>query len=407
MISLILLVFTGLLSAIAARIGAIALELTGLPEEQADFQSISAFSGVGYTTKEAEYALSHPERRKIIKRLIQLGSVGVITTIATLGVTLASSKSLFYGITSAPRLRGLPFNESQLLLILLTVCFYGLYKAMRRPALTRLLKEIISAALLKGRIIRPVSFHEILVNGAGYGIFQVEVSSKSPLLGQRLRGAELADRDVEILYVNRLSESINHPSLDFEFQEGDILSVFGPAPAVRDMCLEALPAGAVEKKQPTDEPLSVGSKAPGFRLPGQSGGAVGLEDFLGRRNLVMVFYPRDKSFFCSSQLKDLSGALDLIEKLGGAVVAVNQESEISHAGFCDAAGLKFPLLSDPAKEVCRAYKTLMLGGLLVDRTVYIVDQSGVVRYAKRGKPPLTEILGILRGLKEGARAPIP
>mgnify|MGYP001561482709 CR=1 FL=1 len=42
----------------------------------------------------------------------------------------------------------------------------------------------------------------------------------------------------------------------------------------------------------------------------------------------------------------------------------------------------------------------MLWGLLVDRTVYIVDKQGLVRYAKHGKPSVAEILGVLRAIEE-------
>src|SRR5436853_7612995 len=99
MISLLLLILSIILSGILIRIGAIALELTGLPEEQAEFQALSASSGVGYTTKESEFILSHPQRRKIISLLIDLGSAGIITTIATLAGTILSSQNIVKSVS--------------------------------------------------------------------------------------------------------------------------------------------------------------------------------------------------------------------------------------------------------------------------------------------------------------------
>lgn len=84
MLALFSLLIIILLSIVVVRIGAIALELTGLSPEIASFQAQSAFSGVGFTTREAEAIVTHPVRRRIVRILILLGSAGVTTSIATL-----------------------------------------------------------------------------------------------------------------------------------------------------------------------------------------------------------------------------------------------------------------------------------------------------------------------------------
>ena len=84
MIALISLLIIIALSIIVVRIGAIALELTGLSSEIASFQAQSAFSGAGFTTTESEAMVTHPVRRRIIRILILLGGAGVTTSMATL-----------------------------------------------------------------------------------------------------------------------------------------------------------------------------------------------------------------------------------------------------------------------------------------------------------------------------------
>ncbi len=399
MISLLLLVLTIVLSALVVRIGAIALELTGLPEDQASFQSLSAFSGTGYTTKEAEFVLSHPQRRKIICALIILGSAGVISTIATLGSTLLSSRNIARSITRTPVHSWMPVNLPQFYLLAAILGFFFIYRLTHKPAVARLLKEIISAALLNGKWVKPVSFSEALVNGNGFGVFQIEITRTNPLAGKTIAETNVEEYDIRILYVNRMSESINFPPPKFKILEGDMIAVFGPVTAINDYCCDIQ---AVSKgKKDRDALLPLLEPAPAFALKDQNGREVRLEDFKGRKNLILVFYPKDKSFFCTAQLRDLSQALDDIRSLDTEVVAINQESQVSHASFCDASGLKFSLLSDSAKETCKTYKTLMLGGLLVDRTVYIIDKQGRIRYAARGKPSITEMLGILRTVTQG------
>ena len=78
MIALISLLIVIVVSIIIVRIGAVALEMTGLSREMASFQAQSAFTGTGFTTSESEYVVSHPLRRKIIKMLIFIGNAGII-----------------------------------------------------------------------------------------------------------------------------------------------------------------------------------------------------------------------------------------------------------------------------------------------------------------------------------------
>jgi len=87
MIALIGLLMIVMISITIVRIGAVALELTGLSHEVADFQAQSAFSGVGFTTSESESIVNHPVRRKILRMLILVGSAGITTTIATFVIT--------------------------------------------------------------------------------------------------------------------------------------------------------------------------------------------------------------------------------------------------------------------------------------------------------------------------------
>jgi hypothetical protein len=87
-VSVLVVLFVSLL---IARIGTVALTVTGMSREAARFQAQSAFFGVGYTTTEAESVVSHPVRRRIIMAMILAGNAGVITTVGTLLLSFDSS----------------------------------------------------------------------------------------------------------------------------------------------------------------------------------------------------------------------------------------------------------------------------------------------------------------------------
>src|SRR6056297_4320645 len=72
------------LSVLATRIGALALEATGLSADAARFQAQSMFTGVGFTTSEAESITVDPARRRVASWLMLLGNVGIVSIIASL-----------------------------------------------------------------------------------------------------------------------------------------------------------------------------------------------------------------------------------------------------------------------------------------------------------------------------------
>lgn len=76
------------LSAFVVRVASVALRLTGLDESSARFQSLSAYTGTGFTTLEAEALVNYPVRRKIITLLMIIGNVGLVSVFATLVASL-------------------------------------------------------------------------------------------------------------------------------------------------------------------------------------------------------------------------------------------------------------------------------------------------------------------------------
>lgn len=78
------------LSFVIVRIAAVALRLTGLPENVARFQSISALTGTGFTTTESELIVNYPIRRRILVALMILGNLGLISIAATFIASLVS-----------------------------------------------------------------------------------------------------------------------------------------------------------------------------------------------------------------------------------------------------------------------------------------------------------------------------
>lgn len=133
MIALVSLLVVVTFSMLVVRIGAVALEMTGLSRDTAKFQAQSAFSGTGFTTSESEYVVSHPVRRKIIRILIFVGSAGIVSAMATLLLT-------FVGSTK---------EEATSSLVWLFVGLLIIYLFARSKIIDRGLRWLISRALEK------------------------------------------------------------------------------------------------------------------------------------------------------------------------------------------------------------------------------------------------------------------
>jgi len=88
------------ISLVVVRIASVALRLTGLTEDVARFQSLSALTGTGFTTHEAEMIVNYPLRRKILSGLMVFGNLGIVSISATFIVTFAELDQNGFSIAS-------------------------------------------------------------------------------------------------------------------------------------------------------------------------------------------------------------------------------------------------------------------------------------------------------------------
>lgn len=143
-------------------------------------------------------------------------------------------------------------------------------------------------------------------------------------------------------------------------------------------------------------PLAVGTPAPHFSLPATIGKTVSLTDYQGK-NLIIVFYPKDKTPGCTKQLCALNDELTMLHTLNTSVIASNPGSLSSHEGFAEAYGYQMPLLVDADKTMAADYQALKHEGGIA-RTVYIVDGHGIIRFAQQGMPTHEQLVAVLSTL---------
>jgi len=223
MIALISLFVIIIVSIVVVRVGAIALELTGIPSEIAAFQAQSAFSGTGFTTAEAEVIVNHPARRKIIRLLIMLGSAGLTSSIATLIVAFVGQENDVIANRGGWLAAGL-----------LAVFLFA-----RSKFIHKVLKRLITNMLRRHTSLAVMDYNEILGLGKGYGISTFQVKEDSWLVGKPLKSLHVRREGVLILTIKRKiggkEETIGAPTADVEIKAGDALVCYGKAEAIRNL----------------------------------------------------------------------------------------------------------------------------------------------------------------------------
>ncbi len=130
-----------------------------------------------------------------------------------------------------------------------------------------------------------------------------------------------------------------------------------------------------------NEGLPVGMRAPDFTLNDASDKPVSLSQFHGK-NVVLVFYPLDRSPACSDQLSLYQSELAEFEKYNAQVIGISVDSIYSHGAWAAVRGIPFPLLSDfnPKGEVANRYYVLRNRNGFTDRALFVIDTEGIIRY---------------------------
>lgn len=125
--------------------------------------------------------------------------------------------------------------------------------------------------------------------------------------------------------------------------------------------------------------VKVGDTAPNFTLPSQVGNTVSLRDFIGKKNIVLYFYPKDYSPGCTIEACSFRDSYEVFKDAGAEVIGVSSDSAQSHQQFAAQHKLPFVLLSDGDGAVRKLYGVPATLGLMPGRVTYIIDKQGIVR----------------------------
>jgi len=206
-----------LVSFIVVRIGGFALQLTGIEPDVARFQALSAFSGTGFTTREAERVVGNKTRRRIVTILIILGNAGMVTVIATL-------------VASFTQVSGYMWFFIRLAIIVGGI--FGLYQLIVRSNVGRRIPAWLQRPVINLILREAPAVEEVFHVEKDWAISLVMIKGSSNIIGLSVSDITV-EEDMEVLAIDRAGTYLTKPNWDEKIAEGDRLLVYANRKSVK------------------------------------------------------------------------------------------------------------------------------------------------------------------------------
>ena len=140
--------------------------------------------------------------------------------------------------------------------------------------------------------------------------------------------------------------------------------------------------------------LPVGTPAPDFTLKTKNASGladVKLSDSLGKKNVVLLFFPAAFTGVCTAEFCDLTAGLKSYQDLNAEVIGLSVDSPFAQEAWALKEKIGITLASDFDKNVTKAYDVLLpsLAGIGASskRAAFVIDKAGVIQYSEETPSP--------------------
>jgi peroxiredoxin Q/BCP len=146
-----------------------------------------------------------------------------------------------------------------------------------------------------------------------------------------------------------------------------------------------------------------GDTAPLFTGQDQDGKTVKLADLIGKKIVLLYFYPKDFTGGCTKEACGFRDRMGDLQKDSVEVIGVSHDSVDSHKKFADAYKLNFTLVADPDGKIITAYDAKMPVVSMAKRVSFLIGLDGkIVHVTDAGNPDIhfNEMKDAIAGLKK-------
>ncbi|HEV2065545.1 MAG TPA: peroxiredoxin [Thermomicrobiales bacterium] len=148
--------------------------------------------------------------------------------------------------------------------------------------------------------------------------------------------------------------------------------------------------------------IEIGADAPEITARTGSGDVFRLTGYTRSPRVMLVFYPKDFTPGCTTQLANVQRSLGDMRSAGVEPFGLSADDAESHKQFCDAYNLEFELLVDENTEAARAYGAIKPEGG-IRRSVFVIGEDGKIIFAQEGAPSWPDVLEAIGTANNGAQ----
>jgi len=102
--------------------------------------------------------------------------------------------------------------------------------------------------------------------------------------------------------------------------------------------------------------IEKGDSIPSFQLNDQNGNVFNSDEIIGKKPVVIYFYPKDFTPGCTKEACSFRDSYEEFKEIGAEVIGISSDSEKSHAKFSSKYNLPFILLSDANGRVRKKFE---------------------------------------------------
>ena len=146
-----------------------------------------------------------------------------------------------------------------------------------------------------------------------------------------------------------------------------------------------------------------GDTAPLFTGQDQDGKTVKLKSLIGKKIVLLYFYPKDNTPGCTKEACGFRDRMGELQKNNVEIIGVSFDSAESHQQFITQYKLNFRLLSDSDGKIADAYGVQVAGRKMARRVSFLIGLDGkIVHVTDSGNPDVhfNEMKDAIAGLKK-------
>ena len=130
--------------------------------------------------------------------------------------------------------------------------------------------------------------------------------------------------------------------------------------------------------------------APAFNAVDQNNNVINSNEFLGKKNIVLYFYPKDDTPGCTIEANQFTASIDEFTKADTIIIGVSKDDSQSHQAFIEKFDLKVELMADTDGKVCDDYGVWQekekngVKKMGIVRSTFIINKQGKLAYVEYG-----------------------